>query len=194
VGEDDLTCALGRRIVGGILRKWTAAAPPINTRGVTKLVTSLPRYQQFAQNVGHVLCIADSDGRCPASLMQEWLPNGRPDRLLVRLAVNEGESWALGDRRAVAAHFHVPLNVVPRTPDELPDAKREFLRVVKRSTKRRLRDDMVSSSQGADTPGVGYNVHMRLFVETSWNAEEAEQNSPSLHRAMDRVRALVLGD
>lgn len=97
----------------------------------------------------------------------------------------------LGDRRAVANYFQVPLNVVPRNPDDLQDPKREFLRVVKRSGRRRCRDEMITSLKGEDRVGVGYNVHMREFVETTWNAAEAEQNSPSLHRAMEHVRTLA---
>lgn len=191
VGEDDLSCALGQKIINRLLPAWTSAAPTINTRGVSKLLTSLPRYNQFARNVAHVLCVADSDGSCPVELLGAWLPQGPSDRLLLRLAVNEAESWALGDRRAVANYFQVPLNVIPRNPDDLRDPKREFLRVVKRSGKRRFRDEMITSLKGEDRAGVGYNVHMREFVETTWNAAEAEQNSPSLHRAMEHVRTLA---
>lgn len=189
VGEDDLTCALGERIVSSLLPSWSAAAPTVNTRGVTKLVKAFPRYSQFARNGAHVLCIADSDGKCPANLILEWLPNGRPSRLLLRVAVSEGESWALGDRQGVAGFFQVPLSSVPAAPDQLPDAKRELLRIAKRSRVRQFRDEMLSPAM-ADRQGAGYNVHLKRFVKTTWNPLAAEQQSPSLRRAMDRVREL----
>lgn len=191
VGEDDLTCTLGERIVASLLPTWTAASPTVNAGGRSKLVTALPRYNQFAQHVAHVVCIADSDGNCPAGLLLDWFPSGHSSRLLVRLAVPEAESWALGDRRAVADYFRVPLNIVPRAPDDLGDAKREMLRILKRSRLRQFRDEMVSSLGGQDRPGVGYNVHLRQFIQTRWDVAAAEQGSPSLRRAMGRVRALA---
>jgi len=46
------------------------------------------------------------------------------------------------------------------------------------------------SSFAADRQGAGYNVHLKRFIATIWNPIIAEQHSPSLHRAMERVRAL----
>lgn len=189
VGEDDLTCALGDRIVSSLLPSWSIAAPTVNTRGVTKLVQAVPRYSQFARNLAHVLCIADSDGKCPADLLSTWLPKGCPSRLLLRLAVAEGESWALGDRQGIARFFQVPLGSLPATPDQLADAKRELLGIARRSRIRQLRDEMLSPAM-PDRQGAGYNVHLRRFIKTTWNPLLAEEHSPSLHRAMNRVREL----
>lgn len=191
IGEDDLTCALGERIAATLLPGWSAAASPIRAGGISKLIASLQRYNRFATNLAHVLCVADSDGLCPVTLLSNWFPNGHSERFLMRLAVVEAESWALGDRHAIADFFQVPLNVIPHAPDELTDPKRELLRIVSRSRARRFREEMILPSSGMGRPGAGYNVHLRRFVESRWDATQAEQNSPSLRRAMNRVRALV---
>ena len=53
VGEDDLCCALGERMVEQALPNWRLAVEPINKRGVTKLKADLNRYVEQAL---HVTC------------------------------------------------------------------------------------------------------------------------------------------
>lgn len=67
VGEDGLSCALGVRLASDVLRQ-SLAQPPIDTKGVTKLVPALPRYAQLAARKP-VLCIADTDGKCAKELI-----------------------------------------------------------------------------------------------------------------------------
>lgn len=191
VGEDDLCCALGERLIEQTLPDWTLAIAPINKRGVSKLKADLPRYMQQALHVRPVLCVADTDGACPVTLCQEWLPRTAPQDLLLRLAVTESEAWVMADRSAFASALGVSVASVPRDPEALPDAKREVLRLAARSSKRRVKEEMLSL-QDITKPGTGYNKHLCALVRQGWRATVARQASESLHRAMlalERLRA-----
>lgn len=186
VGEDELCCALGERLVAQTLKGWALAIAPINTKGVSKLKAALPRYAQQAQHVQPVLCIADTDGACPVTLVQQWLPAPTSPKLLLRLAVSEAEVWAMADRSAFAEAFGISVAKVPRDPESLPDAKREVLKLAARSSKRNVREQ-VPSLQDPTKPGTGYNEHLCSFVRKSWRASVALEQSDSLRRA---IRAL----
>lgn len=189
VGEDALCCALGERLVAQTLQGWTLAVAPINTRGVSKLQAALPRYAQQALHVQPVLCIADTDGACPVTLLQQWRPTAATPKLLLRLAVSEAEVWAMADRAAFASAFGVSVANVPRNPESLRDAKREVLALAARSSKRRIREE-VPSPQDPSKPGSGYNEHLCDFVRESWRASVAQEQSDSLRRAMRALHHL----
>jgi hypothetical protein len=191
VGEDDLCCALGERLIEETLPGWTLAVEPINKRGVTKLKADLPRYMQQALHVQPVLCVADTDGGCAVALRRQWLPEATPPNFLLRLAVTESETWVMADRSAFASALGVSVATVPRDPETLPDAKREVLRLAARSSKRRVKEEMLSL-QDVNKPGSGYNKHLCAFVRQGWRAAVARDGSDSLHRAMlalERLRA-----
>jgi hypothetical protein len=189
VGEDELCCALGERLIEQTLPGWTLAVKPIPTRGVTRLKSSLHRYVQQAMHMWPVLCIADTDGACPVSLIQEWLPHAVPQRFLLRLAVTESEAWVMADRSAFANALGVSVASVPRDPEALSDAKREVLRLAARSSKRRVKEDMLSV-QDINKPGTGYNKYLCAFVRQEWRAAVAREESQSLNRAILALQQL----
>jgi len=186
VGEDALSCALGERLVAQVLPSWSLAKASINTRGISKLVSALPRYMQQAAHVQPVLCIADTDRRCPVELVSEWLPRGTGERFLFRLAVSEAESWLLSDREALAGFLGISVAKLPQDPDRVADAKREVLRLARLSRVRQIRREVVSSSDSSK-PGTGYNVHLCSFVRQHWRAPEAAGMSVSLSKAVRRL-------
>lgn len=189
IGEDALTCALGERLVAEVLPKWSLAKASINTRGITKLIPALPRYFQQAQYIQPVLCIADTDGKCPVELIAQWLPKGLPQKFLLRLAVTEAESWLLSDSQGAAGFFNLPVANMPREPDTLLDAKLEVLRLARMSRSRSVRQEVVSSLD-ANRPGAGYNTHLCRFVFEHWQAKRARTKSVSLDKAMARLADL----
>lgn len=190
VGEDTLCCALGERMVAETLPEWTLAGDSINTRGRTKLVPALPRYVQQAEYVQPILCLADSDHQCPFELVHQWLPRGVHNRFLLRLAISEAESWVLADREGAAEFFGVALKHLPREPEKDVDAKRTVLRIAKLSSKRLLRTEMVSEVDSSK-PGSGYNLHLSKLIAEKWEPIRASEQSPSLNRALFRLRALA---
>lgn len=190
VGEDELCCALGTRIVGDATPGWQVHGQPLCKGGITKLLPELPRYAQQARHVRPVLCIADTDGRCPVRMLAEHLPAGRPPGLLVRLAIPEAECWVLADRAAVAAYFQISPQAVPSAPEQLADAKQEVLRLAKKSKLRQIREEMVAGVSPLKQ-GAGYNLHMRSLVSTHWRAARAADHSPSLQKTIERLRAFA---
>lgn len=189
VGEDELCCVLGSRLVEACLPTWKLALTPINKRGVTRLAAEVPRYVSYARNVHPVLCIADTDGKCPASLSSAWLAKGRSDDFLLRLAVQEAESWVLADADALARALAIPVGIVPREPDNLADAKSTLVGLARRSSKRSVRRDFVSDFDQTK-PGSGYVRALCDVVKADWRATIAADRSPSLKRAMARLGEL----
>lgn len=188
VGEDTLCCALGERLVAACLPDWQLAQPSIDTKGVTKLQPSLPRYLSLARSLHPVLCIADTDGQCAVELRAKWLPQAH-ERFVLRLAITEAESWVLADRQGFAQALEVPLNKLPQCPDEESDPKRLILTLVKKSKIRQFRDEVVSSTDPSK-PGTGYNLHLGAFVRGQWDAKRAVEHSPSLARAVKHLERL----
>lgn len=187
VGEDAVCCALGVRLVADVLG-WQLAQPAVNTKGGTKLQSELHRYAGLAR-LHPVLCLADTDGKCARELSRSWRPRNASNAFLLRFAVTEAESWLLADADALARYLDVPHVRVPARPDELADAKRAVLNLARRSRRRLIRQEMISSID-ASKPGVGYNVHLRGFAMEHWRPSEAAQRSPSLQRAVRRLTEL----
>ena len=190
VGEDALCCAFGERIVHTMLPDWTLARTSINAGGITKLTPNLPRYVEQARHVQPVVCVADTDGRCPVDLLEQWLQKRAEARFVFRLAVTEAESWLLADHKTLAEFFAVPVGRIPDCPDELPDPKRTVLALARRSKCRPIRTEVVSSFDPGK-PGNGYNLHLCEYVRTHWRALRAAERSPSLARAIHRIAALA---
>ncbi|MCU0755274.1 MAG: DUF4276 family protein [Xanthomonadales bacterium] len=188
IGEDSLCCALAERMVDALLPKWEISGS-VDTCGVTKLVASLPRYFGFARHQ-FVLCVADTDGQCPKELLDRWQVANAPQQFLLRLAVQEAESWALADREAFADYFKVVLNKIPFQVDDLGDPKRHVLNLVARSSVRRFREEMISKVDTA-RPGVGYNLHLQGFVRQAWRCIDAQVHSVSLQRAGKQLLQLA---
>lgn len=189
VGEDVLCCAIGERLAHTVLPGWTLARNSVNTRGITKLVPNLLRYMEQARHVQPVICIADTDGQCPVDLLKGWLDNHADTRFIFRLAVTEVESWLLADRKSLAKFFAVPIGKIPDHPDEISNPKREILALARRSRQRPIRTEVVSPFD-PHKPGSGYNLHLVQYVQTHWQALHAAEQSPSLARAILRIRAL----
>lgn len=190
VGEDPLTCALGEQLVTELLPGWIVDPPPINKKGITKLIPELPRYIQLATHVQPVLCIADTDGKCPKKFLSANLPRIRPASFVLRLAVSEAESWLIADRKALAEFFEIAEKHLSKTPDEEADPKGHLLNLARKSKNRSIRIEMISQSDSSKQ-GSGYNPHLRRFVKMHWSAQRAASNSPSLARAVHQISKLV---
>lgn len=186
VGEDALCCALGQKLVEAAMPGWALSRAPINSRGITRLLPGLPRYAEQAKHVQPVLCVADTDEKCPVDMRAKWMPKHAPSGLLFRLAVPEAESWVLADRVAFADFFCVPMNKLPMRPECLADAKAELLRLARISKIRHIREEVVSS-ENLERQGVGYNTHLCSLIQGPWNANRASELAPSLGRAVQRL-------
>lgn len=189
IGEDALSCALGVKLVTDVAKR-IPALPVINTHGVTKLQSALKRYFGLV-NISPVLCVADTDGKCVVDIIQRWIPHGTPSGFLLRFAVREAESWLLADSEAFADFLHVPQSKMPKSPDEIDNPKEMVLHLASRSSKRLIRQEMVSDRDSSKS-GAGYNVHLCDFAAQYWRPLEAARVSPSLSRAIDSLSNLAV--
>ena len=190
-GEDALCCELGSAVLdqmGCVAR----ALPPAG--GAAKFQGGISRMNEVARNGFTVLMIADADQAvCAPVQFASWFPRGAHPNLLLRLAVRESESWVLADRIAFAEFAQVSAAVVPRLPDELPDPKQSLLNLIRRGKRRDLRDEMLPARESRSKIGLGYNAHLQRFVCERWSADRALENSPSLARAVGRIRDAIDG-
>ena len=190
VGEDALCCALGEKMVAAALPGWSLAGPAIDTKGVTKLIPALPRYSEQAKFVQPVLCIADTDGQCVKQWLQKNVPVRSHKNMLVRLAVNEAESWLMADQEGFAQGLQVEKRRLPRSPDDVLDAKAAVLVALSKSRQRYIREEAVSRSNPF-RQGSGYNIHLCAFVKSHWSVERARSSSPSLERAVKHLQRVA---
>ncbi len=187
IGEDTLCCALGTKLVTDVLR-WRLAQPAVDTMGVTQLKKSIARYIGLT-HLHPVLCVADTDGGCAMRLRRDWLPNFVPSTFFLRLAVTESESWLLADADGFARFLDVASNRMPNRPDDLADPKRTVLTLARRSRRREIRQEVVSS-RDPSKPGSGYNLHLSNFVMNHWSPDVAARASHSLAKAIHRLREI----
>jgi hypothetical protein len=191
IGEDALSCALGEKLVIDAMH-WKISQCPIDCRGVTKLKKALPRYLKLARRFP-VLCLADTDRKCPVELLETWLPQQRPADFALRLAVPESESWVLADKDAFAEFLKINATHIPVHPDDIADPKRIVVGLARKSRHRHIRQEMVST-RDPEKPGSGYNLHLCSFIRDHWRPFIAAENSPSLSRAVRKLSAIEAGD
>jgi hypothetical protein len=138
-----------------------------------------------------VLTDLDQGYPCPAALIADWLHVPEHPNLVFRVAVREIESWVLADREAFSSLLGVRQDLIPRNTDQLPDAKRFLMDAVRRCRKRELRSAILPASGSTAKQGPDYNAPLVEFVESRWRVRRAANNSPSLKRALDVVRAFT---
>ena len=163
------------------------ARPCLVKRGVTNLDRLIPGLSRTSINNPWVV-FRDSDGRCPVELRTALIGSRPHDGgFELRLACSMTEAWLLADVENFSDHFKIPVQKIPRAPDELPHAKRELLRLCRSSRSRRIRDEMVRAN-GA--PGALYTSRLNEFALECWDVVKARERSPSLHRTIVRLESM----
>jgi hypothetical protein len=163
----------------------------IRREGFGYLKKRVAELNRMAEKVMPVLLITDLDQKnCPAQMIAEWLPVRRNERLLLRVAVRETESWVLADRTAFARFIGISVAAIPTAPDELSDPKAALLRLVRQSSSRHLKQDILPAKRSTSPVGLGYNSQLCHFVRAHWKSNRAAEYSPSLSRALLRVQDL----
>lgn len=168
----------------------------IAKRGVANLMADAPKYREAARNSLKYsndtgwLVICDSDGKCPVEIRDRLDPDSQsPENFSARVAVTMSESWALADRNAASEYFHIPQSKLPRIPDDVLDSKRLLLHLVKAHASKPFAADLVA---GKSDMGPLFAPHMIAYAQDHWDIEAAQENSPSLRRAISAVRGMGL--
>jgi hypothetical protein len=188
--EDALSEAVGQRLVGET-GSDLAVIQLLRRGGFGYLRSKIRNFCELARRTP-VLLLTDLDREeCPANLIADWLRRDTiPEKLLIRVAVRQVESWLLADRDGIARLLKVSIRQLPRDPEALPDAKRSLLQLAQRAP-RAVREDLVAESGATAAQGLGYNAVLTNFVRTSWNPSRAMHHSNSLARARMRLSELA---
>lgn len=164
----------------------------LRKEGAGYLRSRIADFNRMAEKVMPVLLVTDLDRKhCPPEMIDDWLPV-RSSRLLFRVAVRETESWVLADRTTFAHFIGVSVVTMPTAPDELADPKAALLKLVRKSSKRELKQDILPPKGSTSPVGLGYNSQLRHFVRSHWSSNRAKKYSPSLLRALLHIQEVAL--
>ena len=185
--EDELSEAIGLRLIAES-PFHEADVLPLRRNGSGYLKSKVESWRQLAgQQV--VLLLTDLDQiDCPVALRNEWLGTRPvPDRLLLRIAVREIESWVLADHDAMRKLIGDG-GKLPPAPDELGDPKAFLLNMVRKYAPRDVKQDLLAERGAMASQGLGYNRRLVAWVKSDWSPDRAAARSPSLLRARQALR------
>jgi len=183
VFEDSLSEAVLRRLLGSSRQKYIVGFH-YNSRGYGSIKSKINAFNNSARGMPY-LVLTDLDVyQCPPALINAWFSTAKHHNLIFRIAVREVESWLLGCQLAFAKFLAINENLIPTNVDELPDAKKSLIDLVRKSPKRQLRLDIVPEEGSTARIGPDYNGRLIYFVENFWDPETAKEHSPSLQRTM----------
>jgi hypothetical protein len=140
-----------------------------------------------------VLIITDLDRwTCPAALRSDWLSRtSQAERLLLRVAVREVESWLLADHDAMRALLGTSVAArFPVQPDTIDNPK-EYLLALAAKAPREVRVDLRATTGAYARQGLGYNARLCALVREIWHPARASLLSDSLRRARVRLREIA---
>lgn len=100
----------------------------------------------------------------------------------------EIESWLLADANGLAQFLDISPALVPDVPDAVEQPKELIVSLARRSKRKEIREDLVPLLGDIRKVGAAYNSRLVSFVEGQWNIERAALASPSLHKAIQRLR------
>ncbi len=189
--EDELSEAVGLRLLAE--QEFFSTAQPLLLRknGFGYLRSRMTSWRQMA-NHQFVFVLTDlDDAHCPVSLLADWLGPEKmlPEKMLLRIAVREIESWILADhegmRKLIGAR-----GKLPPLPDELADPKQHFLKLAKMAP-RNIREDLLLVKGSIVRQGLGYNNILVNWVRDEWEPSRAATRSPSLERARESLQSLA---
>lgn len=132
----------------------------------------------------------DAGTECVPQALHDYVLRERsypPSCFLCRFAVNELESWLLADRKSLAAFLGIAEARITRFPDEVPDPKKELVRLAARSPRAGVRQGIVPEKGHKGAVARLYVQTMAGFVAEHWNIEAAAAASPSLARCVRRL-------
>jgi hypothetical protein len=192
VFEDSLSEAVLRKLLENSRQRY-AIGLPYNSRGCGWIRARINALNNSAKGMPY-LVLTDLDVyQCPPALIKAWFSTAKHHNLIFRIAVREVESWLLGCRPAFAKFLAIKENLIPTNVDELPDAKKSLIDLVRKSPKRQLRLDIVPEEGSTAKIGPDYNGRLIYFVEDFCDPKIAKEHSPSLQRtikALDKFQPI----
>lgn len=187
VVEDEPSEAVLRRLV--ISAGQTLHVTSVfRANGFGQIKSRLTNFRNACHVIPHVI-LTDLDAySCPSDLLKDWQVGKLPERMLMRIAVREVESWLLADRQGIASLINVPLVKIPLNPDDLPDPKQVLMNLARKSKSSRFRGEFLPDKDSKAKQGPLYNQYLAQFAAETWDSHQAAMISPSLNRAIARIK------
>ncbi len=187
--EDELSEVVATKLINDVAPNCIIGLK-LRKGGNGYLFSRIDNFRRMAYRE-YVLLITDLDRRpCAPGMIAEWSRNNAfPDKLIFRVAVREIEAWLLADRPGIAAMLGVSEAAVPTQPDTLEDPKQTLLNLA-RGASREVRGELLAPRNSLSSQGLGYNRTLAHYVNSIWDIERACDRSPSLRRAVDRLRGI----
>lgn len=152
----------------------------------------LARWTQLSNKMP-MLILRDWDqadnAECAPELVARLRGADCPSNIALRIVVRSIESWLMADYEAATSFFRT--RQIPRDPDSIERPKLALVDACRRSDLKAVRDGMTPAATSSGTVGTDYARLVREFAEKHWNPSRAATNSPSLDRAVSRLRQLV---
>jgi hypothetical protein len=188
--EDVLSETVGIKLISELGASFEVGSK-FGRKGNGYLRSNLTKFLEIAR-YEYLFLLTDLDWvTCAPSLISSWAQDQIvPEKLLLRVAVREVESWLLADREAIASFLSCSEAKLKDPPDSLSDPKQALLQLAKKSP-RAIRSELVAEHGAIASQGLGYNQLLGEFVRNSWSPERAAERSNSLFRARRRLHELI---
>lgn len=192
ISEDILSEALAHRLLAHVApdAEFTTS---MGRQGNHYVLTRL-RNLNLAARAIKIVAILDRDTleNCPIELIRNYLGGPKHDNFAIRFAEMEAESWVMADGDRISEFLDVPTNRIPSAPDALPNPKEALVNIARRSRNRQIREGLCPAQDSRHPVGPLYNAMLENFVRVKWRVRQAAAVSPSLERAVQRIRELAL--
>lgn len=189
--EDVIAEAVARKLISTFIP--SVSHPSFLKRaGNTYLRGRAKELNRAAQQIP-VLLITDLDSpsTCPPGLIDDWIGGTMSRKFLFRVAVMEIESWVIADREKFAEFLAIPSSLIPDPTDSVNNTKEFVLSLASRARSKELRADLLPAVGSYAKTGPVYNSRMTEFVSSIWSPRRATRSSPSLSRAVERLKAFA---
>jgi len=134
----------------------------------------------------------DDDAACAPALLAVLLPDKNP-KMLLRVCVNQVESWLMADKEAYARFCGVPLRHIPDSPETVGNPKALIQSLGESGKAIKLHRHFIRLKRtGVPMWGMLGEWHAE-FAQKYWDPMRAagSNRSPSLVRALARLKELV---
>ncbi|HZQ91362.1 MAG TPA: hypothetical protein VFA60_06190 [Terriglobales bacterium] len=188
--EDALSESVISRVLAFVDRDY--AVRTIYSRGgYGYLKKNIGGFNNAAKSVPYIILTDLNSYGCPPELIEDWLRAPLSANLILRVAIREVEAWLLADRQAASRFLGVGLAAIPGDPESIRDPKEKLIEIARGSRRRQIRDDICPRPGSTSKIGPNYNAALSRFVASAWNPGLASANSPSLSKAIQRLREFV---
>lgn len=185
--EDPLSEAVIRKIIENSGREFFIGVC-YSRGGFGYLKRTIRGFNNAAKSIPFVVLTDLDNDTCPATKIQNWLPEPKHPNLLFRIAVHEVESWLLADQSGLARFLAISKELITTQVDEIQNPKEYLIEIAKKSKKRDLREAIVPNPASTARVGPDYNGCLINFIHQYWNIEKARNNSPSLNRTIITIQ------